>query len=93
MDLGVGLFVFCFTLRIIRNADNEEQKINSDLINVAHKTWFTFKRSVIFLVLGISRVVLLKAFGYKIDYSEYGLHWNFFFTIFLIRVIYINNFN
>jgi glucosaminylphosphatidylinositol acyltransferase len=38
-------------------------------------------------MMGIIRVVSLKLTGYSYSYSEYGISWNFFFTIFFVKMI------
>ena len=38
------------------------------------------------LVLGCLRVMAVKATGYQEHVTEYGVHWNFFFTITAVRV-------
>ena len=44
-------------------------------------------RRVLSLVgLGLVRLASVKATGYQEHVSEYGIHWNFFFTIALVRV-------
>lgn len=44
-------------------------------------------RSWVLAILGISRFVVIKGFAYQEHVSEYGVHWNFFSTIFCIRII------
>ena len=48
--------------------------------------WATISRSSIFVVLGFARLFLLQLAGYTASVSEYGVHWNFFFTIFFVKV-------
>ena len=45
-----------------------------------NKNWQHFS----VLLLGIGRMVVLKLFNYSENESEYGVHWNFFVTLFLI---------
>ena len=50
------------------------------------RMWATISRSSIFVVLGFARLFLLQLAGYTASVSEYGVHWNFFFTIFFVKV-------
>ncbi|XP_053131448.1 phosphatidylinositol-glycan biosynthesis class W protein-like [Hemicordylus capensis] len=38
------------------------------------------------LLLGLGRLMSLKVVGYQEHVSEYGLHWNFFFTLAAVRM-------
>jgi phosphatidylinositol glycan class W len=44
------------------------------------------KKSSIMFALGFMRLVLVTLTNYRFSYSEYGLHWNFFFTIFFVKL-------
>ena len=41
------------------------------------------------LLLGLLRVVAVKSTDYHEHISEYGVHWNFFFTLVFIQVFLV----
>ena len=43
-------------------------------------------KSLPLLVVGIIRWASTAAMGYHVDASEYGVHWNFFFSLFVVKV-------
>jgi glucosaminylphosphatidylinositol acyltransferase len=82
MDLGVGLFVFKsgFLSRTSRNIIDPNQPSN-----FFHHFTLALSSSSPLLVLGIFRFLLVKYFNYQEHISEYGVHWNFFLTLFFVR--------
>lgn len=72
MDIGVGAFAFSMglTSRYARNKSNS----NSSCIQF-------FKPIAATLVLGMARLLSVKGLEYQEHVSEYGVHWNFFFTL------------
>ena len=46
----------------------------------------SFKESIPMILLGFVRYLSLKGSGYHTHESEYGLHWNFFFTMAITKV-------
>ena len=74
MDLGVGCFVFSSGLVIGNKL--ETTSIQKQL------------KSVAFLILiGFARLVTTRSVNYQLHVSEYGLHWNFFFTLSSLSIV------
>ncbi|OMO77317.1 GPI-anchored wall transfer protein [Corchorus capsularis] len=72
MDLGVGSFVLVNSI-ISRQARN----VSSSL------TWWkaALKSTSPLLILGFARLVSTTSMDYQVHVGEYGVHWNFFFTL------------
>lgn len=80
MDFGVGAYIFanalvCPEARLRSNAGSKANNVRKQLKSV----WPL-------VVLGILRLASIKMTGYPEHVTEYGLHWNFFFTLALVRV-------
>jgi phosphatidylinositol glycan class W len=48
--------------------------------------WKELKNSSILIIFGVLRLISVKSTGYVEHESEYGKHWNFFFTIVFVKV-------
>jgi phosphatidylinositol glycan class W len=68
MDLGTGFFVFAQGIVF-------SKKLESFSLTSA------FKTSLTLFVIGIGRTVSTKALNYGVSVLEYGVHWNFFYTL------------
>ena len=81
MDMGVGAF-------IISNAivSPEARGIYSSDTKFIVAVFRSLKSSLPLLVLGVMRFLSVKSTDYQEHASEYGTHWNFFFTLFVVRV-------
>ncbi|GAN02183.1 conserved hypothetical protein [Mucor ambiguus] len=79
MDVGVGSFVFSSGVVASRAYIHpQQQQQNRAFI----KSFIKSIRSALpILVLGFARFFLTKSVNYQEHNSEYGLHWNFFFTL------------
>eukprot|EP00850_Spirogloea_muscicola_P018015 SM000160S02556 [mRNA] locus=s160:215887:221018:+ [translate_table: standard] len=69
MDLGVGSFVFA-------NGITSKQARG-----LASSTRLSLKTVSPLLFLGVARVISTKSIDYQEHVGEYGVHWNFFFTL------------
>lgn len=74
MDIGVGTFIVSSALTS-KFARSEQFKVTGLKLSSQH---------LVVLVLGFGRFVVLKAINYHEHVSEYGLHWNFFVTLYCV---------
>lgn len=86
MDCGVGCFMICHGL-IAKEARSPQQHrtfltVKEYLIDIA----ITAKKLLPFIVVGLLRIASVKATDYQLHVTEYGVHWNFFFTIAAVKV-------
>lgn len=94
MDLGTGTFIVASALTS-RYARGEKNNGNPILLFFAsgckwNRGLFltsSFVRNGVVLLLGLGRMIVIKAIGYHEHESEYGTHWNFFVTMFCVWVI------
>lgn len=81
MDLGVGMYTAVHSMKIIRN----DQLDRSDrFISILFKE---FKTSSILLIIGFIRLLSVKSTNYVEHVSEYGVHWNFLFTVVVVKIL------
>eukprot|EP00924_Labyrinthula_sp_SR-Ha-C_P015616 maker-scaffold_4-snap-gene-5.63-mRNA-1 protein AED:0.00 eAED:0.00 QI:62/1/1/1/1/1/3/454/429 len=70
MDLGVPFFVISSSIVIpFRRVKSAK---------------FNFNKSAVIFSLGLMRLLSVKTLDYQEHVTEYGVHWNFFFTILLL---------
>ncbi|KAK3182990.1 hypothetical protein Dsin_030276 [Dipteronia sinensis] len=70
MDLGVGSFV-------VANAI-----VSRQARNVLSMNWKSALKSISpLIILGFGRLVTTAGVDYQVHVGEYGVHWNFFFTL------------
>ncbi|CAN2388739.1 GPI anchor biosynthetic process [Pristimantis euphronides] len=81
MDFGVGCFTFANAL-ISPEARSQLTGKTSAFHRV--KKQLTSVWPLIFL--GLGRLISVKTVDYHEHVSEYGVHWNFFFTLAMVRV-------
>jgi phosphatidylinositol glycan class W len=78
MDMGVGSFVFTAGVvsarSTLKEASGKRPPLSKRLIT-------SFRHAIPLLVLGTIRFVSVKGLDYAEHVSEYGVHWNFFFTL------------
>lgn len=79
MDMAVGSYIFSNAL----TSTQARVKLNCALpfSNVTKN----LKSSLILVCCGATRVLFIKGSNYQEHVTEYGVHWNFFFTLALIK--------
>ncbi|XP_028840219.1 phosphatidylinositol-glycan biosynthesis class W protein [Denticeps clupeoides] len=80
MDFGVGAFVLANAL-VSPEARKKASK-GSRFSHALKQFWSVWP----LVLLGMARLLSLKVTGYQEHVSEYGVHWNFFFTLAIVRV-------
>lgn len=76
MDLGVGAFVF--SSGVVSGRAYAHHGAAPNLLSNFAKS---LRSSLPLLTLGFIRLLATKSVNYQEHNSEYGLHWNFFFTL------------
>ncbi|KAH9244555.1 hypothetical protein BASA81_018037 [Batrachochytrium salamandrivorans] len=74
MDLGTGAFVFSSGLV-------SGPRINRSDTGIANKIYKTCGIVFLPVLFGLLRIVFTRSVNYQEHVSEYGVHWNFFFTL------------
>lgn len=82
MDLGVGSFVFSAGVVAARPVLKETAEGRTTPL--AQRLLTSLRHSVPLLVLGLVRLLSVKGLDYAEHVTEYGVHWNFFFTLGLL---------
>lgn len=75
MDVGVGLFVYSNGIVASQVRQSEFSAIK------------LIKSTIPLFVLGASRFFITKEIDYHVPVSEYGVHWNFFFTLAVTKIV------
>ncbi|MCJ1391854.1 Glucosaminyl phosphatidylinositol (GlcN-PI) nositol acylation protein [Xylographa bjoerkii] len=82
MDMGVGSFVFSAGVVAARPILKDQLAGNS--LGFAARLYASARHSLPLFVLGVVRLYSVKGLDYAEHVSEYGVHWNFFFTLALL---------
>ena len=89
MDLGAGSFVVSGGL-VSQFARNKSKSNSSSLDRMGGRMYEVMKKVVFhcfpLIVMGIVRLITTKGIEYQEHVSEYGVHWNFFFTISFVTI-------
>jgi len=78
MDMGVGSFVFTNGIVSVRSSLKTN---NGQLPPLGRRLAASMRHALPLLVLGVVRLISVKGLDYSEHVSEYGVHWNFFFTL------------
>nr|XP_037287895.1 phosphatidylinositol-glycan biosynthesis class W protein-like [Rhipicephalus microplus] len=80
MDMGVGAFVIIVAVSS-REAKN---RLSAEHIQNVFKA---VRGSVALVILGMLRLFMVTVLNYQNPVHEYGVHWNFFFTLASTRIL------
>jgi phosphatidylinositol glycan class W len=78
MDMGVGSFVFTAGVVSVRSSLKEGA---GRRLPLSKRLMTSLRHAIPLLVLGTIRLISVKGLDYAEHVSEYGVHWNFFFTL------------
>ncbi|KAG5922622.1 Glucosaminyl phosphatidylinositol (GlcN-PI) nositol acylation protein [Claviceps africana] len=82
MDMGVGSFVF--TAGVVAARPVLKERASDRPVALVRRLVYSARHSAPLLVLGVIRLLSVKGLDYAEHVSEYGVHWNFFFTLGLL---------
>lgn len=80
MDFGVGAFVFANAL--VCPEARRKSILGTKLKYITKQIMSVWP----LVALGLARLISVKMTGYHEHVTEYGVHWNFFFTLAIVRV-------
>ncbi|KAF2681018.1 GPI-anchored wall transfer protein 1 [Lentithecium fluviatile CBS 122367] len=78
MDMGVGSFVFTNGVVSVRSSLKSQ---SGKLPPLSSRLVASMRHALPLLALGVVRLVSVKGLDYAEHVTEYGVHWNFFFTL------------
>ncbi|KAF3394787.1 GPI-anchored wall transfer protein 1 [Talaromyces pinophilus] len=81
MDLGVGSFVFSAGVVSARSILKAQAAGTPQQSSLFRRLAAASRHSIPLLVLGLIRLYSVKGLDYAEHVTEYGVHWNFFFTL------------
>lgn len=93
MDMGVGSFVFSAGLVSARSVLKAQAAIWPEFKTTFDKSKYpglskrlitSFRHALPLFILGLIRLWSVKGLDYAEHVTEYGVHWNFFFTLSLL---------
>ncbi|TAQ83661.1 hypothetical protein B7494_g8016 [Chlorociboria aeruginascens] len=82
MDVGVGSFVF--SAGVVAARPLLKEKLAGKTTRLMTNLYRSARHSLPLIVLGFIRLYTVKGLDYAEHVTEYGVHWNFFFTLGLL---------
>jgi len=86
MDTGVGLFILANALVAPETRDFSSHRQAGFRQTLMKNMKNCFRSCVFLLVLGLGRFVAVEYSGYQKHVTEYGIHWNFFITLAVVKL-------
>ncbi|EQL37908.1 phosphatidylinositol glycan, class W [Blastomyces dermatitidis ATCC 26199] len=81
MDLGVGSFVFSGGVVSTRSILKSQSASSCSSGSLPKRLLGSARHTIPLFVLGMIRLYSVKGLDYAEHVTEYGVHWNFFFTL------------
>lgn len=91
MDIGVGTFMMAHGITAPESRCQNDKKLS--LRSYLKLLFVTLRNILPLLVVGLLRLIFVKGTDYQEHVTEYGVHWNFFFTVAVVRVSLSNTQN
>ncbi|KAL3668389.1 hypothetical protein V7S43_006478 [Phytophthora oleae] len=91
MDIGVGAFIVSSAVvsAPARQAHTSASTKRSQQTQTFITKCYAFLRPIaLVLIFGIARFLTVKGVNYQEHVSEYGVHWNFYFTLAGVYLVY-----
>lgn len=82
MDIGVGAFVY--SAGVVAARPVLKERAEGRATPLYRRLLYSMRHSFPLLVLGVIRLLSVKGLDYAEHVTEYGVHWNFFFTLGLL---------
>lgn len=82
MDVGVGSFVF--SAGFVSARSFLKDRLTKDAPLIRSRFFSSLKHSLPLILLGFVRLYSVKSLNLAEHVTEYGVHWNFFFTLALL---------
>ncbi|KAH8649441.1 GWT1-domain-containing protein [Tricladium varicosporioides] len=79
MDVGVGSFVF--SAGVVAARPLLKEKLAGRTTPLSTRLYRSVRHALPLLILGLIRLYSVKGLDYAEHVTEYGVHWNFFFTL------------
>ncbi len=79
MDVGVGSFVF--SAGVVAARPILKERLAGKSTPLSTRLYRSIRHSLPLLILGLIRLYSVKGLDYAEHVTEYGVHWNFFFTL------------
>ncbi len=86
MDVGVGAFLLANAASAPEARHPEKRQIQPSLREYVGMLVLTGRYVLPLCALGLLRLAAVKSTDYQEHVTEYGVHWNFFFTVAVVRV-------
>lgn len=86
MDTGVGLFVLANALVAPEARDFSAYRQAGFSETLTRNMKGCFRSCVPLLLLGLGRFAVVEYVGYQKHVTEYGVHWNFFVTLAIVKL-------